>query len=244
MSQQVLECYLDESTIDDGSEVAVVAGLVLEPDRFTWLDIDWQKALARHNMPVVHMREFGPSGKLKEYPETSLRSLFTDLVAIITEYKRFSIAATLSRAQYLTHFARFAKTHKRVNSIHSTCFLLLAVFQGRQADHDGYGCNINFVLDDFTKNKQEVIGAHRFLVDTFQKEYPTHVGALDFGDDKKVSALQAADVVAWTVRRIRAGLPLRKGFEPLAGILNDPHLEKQFAETWMEEIATAIDNLK
>src|SRR5580658_10457093 len=97
-TNRMLQCCLDESGVDGNrSPVATMAGIVLEYDRFTWLDLDWQKTLTKHNVcSVVHMTDFGKTGVLADVPDYIRLPLFTDLVRVINEHKRYSIAATLS----------------------------------------------------------------------------------------------------------------------------------------------------
>jgi hypothetical protein len=177
----MLQCCLDESGVDGNrSPVATMAGLSREYDRFTWLDLDWQKALAKHGVcSVLHMTDFGKTGRLADIPEQTRRPLFTDPVNVINEHKRYSVAATLSTEQYKKFFAASARKTGLI-SIYSTCFLLLATLQGKQADHDRYLPNIPYLLDDGNERKGEVMLTHQFLVDHFQPAYPAHVGPLSF----------------------------------------------------------------
>ena len=217
-----------------------MAGIVLEYDRFTWLDLDWQKVLTKHNVcSAIHMTDFGKTGVLADVPGPIRFALFTDLVAVINEHKRYSIAATLSTDQHKQYFGKSAKKTGLV-SMYSTCFLLLALSHGKQATHDKYQCDIPYLLDDGNEHKSEVILTHGFLVDTFYRTHPVHVGPLSFGDDKTSSALQAADVVTWAVRRKRAGLPFERGLEPVEAVLSEIHLEQTFKEDWMADVAADL----
>jgi hypothetical protein len=233
---------------DDGnaSPVAVVAGLTLQQDRFTWLDLDWQQAIAKHafGKPYVHMKDFAPHGELRDLPESKRIALFSDLSKIIREYKTYSIEATLSTDNYKKHLASLAPISASMPSIYSACFTLMAIFQGKQAEQDKYKEDIPFVLDDGCAYEQDVVIAHKFLVNEFQPRRNAHVGDLAFGDDTKIRALQAADVIAWVVRRKRAGLAFRNGFEPLENVLDGQHLAQNFEEDWMKEIALMFDKIK
>src|ERR1017187_8054402 len=102
----VLTSYLDESATDGGSPIAVVGGLLLQPDTFFYLDIDWEKAIAKHGAgSAIHMKDFGQHGKFGRWTEEARSSLFRDLAKIINEHKICSIAATLTTAQYGKYFA-------------------------------------------------------------------------------------------------------------------------------------------
>src|SRR5450755_3612827 len=61
-----------------------------------------------------------------------------------------------------------------------------------------------------------------------------------FDTDKKVRALQAADLVSWSVRRRLTGSKFNNGFETVPAVLEERHIEQPFEEGWMSEIATAL----
>jgi len=233
----LLRSYFDESATDGGSPIAVIGGIMLQSDAYTWLDIAWQKAIVKHSVePLIHMKDFGQHGRLRDFPIASRQSLFTDLVNIINEERTITVPATVSTKEYKHYFSKPDKL-----DLYSVCFVLLATAQGKHADSSGYEYNIPFLLDDGNDYKQAVERAHDFLVNNFQKSHPLHCGTLAFGDDKNNSALQAADVVAWAVRRRSAGDRFTHGYEPLLGIFEGKsHLEQAFEPDWMAEISALL----
>jgi hypothetical protein len=63
------------------------------------------------------------------------------------------------------------------------------------------------------------------------------LGTIGFDSDDDISALQAADVVSWSVRRKLAS-ELKSGFEPLAELfIGGYHLEIEYKEDTMKMIA-------
>jgi hypothetical protein len=88
----VFGTYLDESATDGGTPTAVVAGLLLSHDEFTWLDVEWEKAARKYGLLAIHMKDFGKGGKLKDFPEEDRRGLFTLLAKIINDHKGWSVA--------------------------------------------------------------------------------------------------------------------------------------------------------
>ncbi len=94
------------------------------------------------------------------------------------------------------------------------------------------------MLDDGNSNRLEVERVHKYLVEELEPKIP--VGELDFGDDSTCRQLQAADVVAWTVRRKRSGDGFRDHLEPLESILTKNHVDQRFEEKWMADVSDAI----
>jgi len=76
-----------------------------------------------------------------------------------------------------------------------------------------------------------------------QKEFqPTrfiNAGGLTFATDEKIRALQAADLISWSVRR-KITADFNHGFETLVDVFTEPHIQQPFQPEWMEEIGSNI----
>ena len=140
--------------------------------------------------------------------------------------KDFSVGSSLTPEQYRNQFSFLRKKRRggRVEdeglSIHTACFLQAAVCQAKWAEGQGYSYDIPFMSDEGCPDRKDIETAHDFLVRLFPDylpPFPTHAGELTWGDDKKVPALQAADVVAWAVRRKAAGFAVQSRVWATAG---------------------------
>ena len=230
----MLTCYIDESGTDSNSAIAVVGGLVLDQSQFFWIDVEWRKCLAKHRIPwPLHMKEFGPHGKLKDVNSEQRRSLFTDINKIISDNKTFSIASVLTAEQYRATFAGISDF-----SMYGACFTTLVMLNGSQARREGYQDDIAYLLDTGNPFKHQILNAHAVMLSR-RADFPLNVGTLGFDSDDELSALQAADVVSWSVRRKLAS-ELRSGFEPLTGIFDKKHLEVPYSLEWMLDVAKTI----
>jgi hypothetical protein len=98
-------------------------------------------------------------------------------------------------------------------------------------------------MDGGNSHTHHVVRAFRALKKARQlQEY--NLESVSFGDDESVPALQAADMIAWGVRR-RLCSGLTKGFEPLAELFHVQHEEQQFSSEYLEEIANSLrDRMK
>ncbi len=83
----MLGSYFDESSVDGSGPVSVVGGLLIDHANYSWLDIDWSKAVYRSNIgkDYIHMLDFGAHGDLASFPLDQKRALLTDLAAIINK---------------------------------------------------------------------------------------------------------------------------------------------------------------
>jgi hypothetical protein len=202
----------------------------------------WAETLAKHGVkPPIHMREFGPHGRFKNLHHEQRRALFVDLRDIINDNKRFSIAATLSTEDYRQRFS--GAFEGKEMGVFGMCFLVLAVMLGKHANATEYSDNIPFLMDNGNSCNHHVVDVHSFLIGAFRHMYPVHAGGLTFLSDDDNPAIQAADMIAWTVRRKLTGT-LNYGCEPLAEILAEQHMEQRLEDEWMDDIAAAIRHRK
>lgn len=226
----LLTCYADESGTDSDSSVAVVGGVMLDKSQFFWLDVAWRKCLDKHHIPwPLHMRDFGPRGKLKNLRSEERRALFKDVTKVINNNKAFSIVSTLNSDQYRVDFADLSEL-----SMYGACFANLVMFNGLGAEMAQYRADIPYVLDTGNAYKHHIIDAHDLL-----RKSDLKTGTLAFDFDEALAALQAADVISWTQRRKQAA-ELKSGFEPLVDILNDRHFEASYKPEWMAKVANAL----
>jgi len=243
----MLGSYYDESAVDGSGPVSAIGGLGLLHPNYTWLGIEWNECLEKNDIGqgYLHMKDFGEHGCLHDYPTTKRRKLFLGLTKIINEHKQFSIGSTLSPEEYRIHFSFMSKKGPpggRRLSIHSMCFLHAAVAQSGWAEAAGYKLDIPFMLDEGCPDRTDVDIAHRYLREQYPAEaaYPNRAGGLTWEDDKKFPSLQAADVIAWTVRRKAAGAGFDFGYEPLLEILDEFHYPAIFNDGTMKKIAMHV----
>lgn len=230
----LLTCYLDESGTDNNSTVAVVGGLVLTKSQFFWLDAEWRKCLAKHDIPwPLHMKEFGLHGKLKDLDSETRRALFADVASLIRDNKSFSVASVLSADTYRSVFSGIDEL-----SMYGACFTNLVMMNTKQAEIEEYGPDIAYLLDSGNPFGPQILSAHAVML-ARKKDLTLNIGTVGFDSDDEFSALQAADVVAWSVRR-KLAAELKSGFEPLADIFEDRHLEVPYKPEWMETVAQTI----
>ncbi|MGA8573528.1 MAG: DUF3800 domain-containing protein [Desulfobaccales bacterium] len=241
----VVTCYLDDSGTDDLSPYTVVAGLLLNKYNLKLFEDIWPALLKDHNVkPILHMKDFAnPKLPYKWWDYEKKYALFADVVAIINKLKIHSVAATINQSQFNTIMNQDIK---ETMGIYAMCYMACVFTTHKMAEHSKYYDNIAFILDLGTRNTDHVIRAHRGLVN-IQKKTPSligNIGTIAFEDDERVVALQAADIIAWGVRRRLAGLPFRMGYEPIPLLLTeDDHLQYPWESKDFQEIKEHIENL-
>jgi hypothetical protein len=68
-----------------------------------------------------------------------------------------------------------------------------------------------------------------------------HVGPISLENDKYSTALQAADVVAWTKRRLDSGTPLPDAFEPLRDLFAENYVTAVVTESLLRDLNERLD---
>ncbi len=179
------------------------------------------------------MNEFGVHGRLKDVTPAARGALFTDLVKVINDSKLSSVAATLTSEEYRKAFAGVSTF-----SMYGTCFVQLAKLISVGARVRGYTGSIPFVLDTGNPYQHQILEAYSFLA-RHKEKFDLNVGALAFDSDHNLAALQAADVIAWSIRR-RLAATFKNGFEPLAELFVERHVEQEYKEEWMTQVSKTI----
>jgi hypothetical protein len=119
-------------------------------------------------------------------------------------------------------------------SMYAACFAQATFANDILAPKAGYSGPIDYILDDGNAYKDDVQVGYREL-----QRRGVKIGRLGFAQDSLDCALQAADMISWTVRRTSTG-KLPDGFEPLADILVEHHFEVPYPEEWMHGVADKL----
>lgn len=239
-----IRLYLDESGGDDpGTPHAVVGGVLIKRSKFLVFEDAWDRMLETHGIePPLHMKEFGrPHGRFSGMSNCCRRELFIEVAELINSHKLFSLAATLSNEQYKSLCPKEARD---IFSVYGMCFNLIVMLNDRLASHLEYSDRIPFILDSGNPYADHVRQAHAAIIEA-QKTKFRHLGSLTFEDDRDFGILQAADVVAWGVRRRATNIPLRSPFDPIEKIIDveNNHFEHSWKAEWLGTLGDSLRRL-
>jgi hypothetical protein len=231
--------YFDESAVDGGGPVSAIGGLMLDHGQHYDLSVEWNRALISCRFPkdFIHMKDFGNHGELADYDVDEKRKLLSKLAWIINDNKNISIGSTLNPEDYRSYLPKVFGNKPEI-TIHGICFLLAATAQAKWANGQNYEYDIPFMLDEGCPDRKDIDRAHAFFRMDFPSLRPdvvTHAGTLSWGDDKKTPALQAADIIAWAVRRESAKQLFDNGTEPLIDVIAPKrHLKAHLEMEWFD----------
>jgi hypothetical protein len=234
----VVTCYLDESGTDEQSSQAVVAGLIMHRDQFLLYDALWEDMLLRHNItPPLHMKEFGKHGRHGHLTYDKKFELFTDVANFINVHKVVSVGATLNHKQYINLIHDKMKRHI---GLYGVCFMLCAHVCFAEAWTNNYTGDLAFVMEAGNQHAEHVRQAHQGMMEMKNKTAIwINTGTLTFAP-KDLSVLQAADVIAWGVNRRSGTKGLGKGFQPIAKIFNNMHIQLPWPDEVLKEWSDSV----
>lgn len=238
----IIGSYLDESGTGDLNPQAVVAGLVMDRENYLLFDVAWNSIISKPKYKIespIHMKEFGKHGRLGHPNYPTRKELFIDLAGIINCYKIHSVAISLGHEQYTKMLS--TETRKDI-SLYGLCFMFCAYQCFAMAHFNQYYGKIAFLIEEGNEHAEDVLRAYRGMI-KMRKQGATGIsdGSLMF-ESKKLSPLQAADIIAWGVRRKVSGVPIIKGFEPILKIFDEKHIQNKYSDELLQFIETHSGN--
>jgi hypothetical protein len=226
--------YLDDSGHPDDTDVVVVAGLLASGEQSSLLESDWKSVLARHRLGFFHMADFEAGHE--DYKHLSVRerlALPCRLASLICSRAQLGYCFIVPMADYRRVNSEWA-LQECIGSPYGIAgdqiVKELSTWRKRNQDK----CeNLRVVFDDGSKHKgdlMECLGRDRLLSDA------------SFRNKKEITALQAADFLAWEcyhsfeTKQVREslGMLLRLPFEhgifsheDLLGACDQEHVMKR-----------------
>jgi hypothetical protein len=227
--------YLDDSGSEDpGTPWAVIGGMLINYANFDSFETQWDDLLARYSIEnPLHMKEFGKDGRFADIPNSCRYKIFSEVAELVEAHKVFSIGANIENSDYQK---AFSKELRDVIGYYGMCYIMLVEMNHQMAEHHKYPHRIPFILDLGNPKKEHVVKAHAEVVNWQRQGKYFHVGGLHFEDDRDFGILQAADVIAWGVRRRVTKRYFPRAFTPIMRMLDKEkgHAEADWKSEWME----------
>jgi hypothetical protein len=204
-----------------------------------------------YRIESLHMADFvRPYGQhVGMYPEFKI-ALFTEAVKILNARKAYSFSVAVNNTEFKN--AVSPEFYRGVVGPYTIAFITLAMMNSKLANQNDYPDKIAYLVDQGSPFAEQLRMGH-LMVAAFENSQNATVrtGGLMFADDAEVSALQAADLIAWTARRQFSGDGIHGEFTPLLDIFKKrfddggrpvrPHVHYQvqddFAKSVMDDLA-------
>lgn len=198
----VLQAYIDDSGNNASSPVTVLAGFVASPESWALVSERWEAALSEGGLAFFKMRECNAlRGQFNGWDATRRDKKLMELAEIIKSGVIASTFAIVRRDEFLEFTAR----HGTPKSMRSPYFILYhgvisaTLRSMRELKIDD---KVDFIFDEQFKQSDVVQSGYSELVQIMEPTLLAHLGGRPIHrDDKQFLPLQAADLLAWHIRR-------------------------------------------
>ena len=219
-----LTAYYDDSGSDAASPITVIGGPVMSHEAFLEFEDKWSQLLDSYGIPhPLHMKDFSQHGKHAGLSTEVKRELFGKVARLINDLKLFSTSIGVPQPEFNSALPQKYRG-KRLGP-YVLAFLCAVLTNKSLCDQSIlYGeRTIAYLVDHGSAGKGQILDAHTAIVEIERSRGGIrNTGSLAFDVDDRVSALQAADVVAWSARRRAFYGGLREEFAPLEEVLSEP----------------------
>lgn len=214
-------CYCDDSGSHEEAAIAVVGGILMNKGSFVDFDLNWRDVLREFRIDGIHMKDFvRPYGKHITMKREMKIALFTSAVRAILTHRIYTFSVSVPQTDYK---ALLAKTiYREVMGAYTMAFFATIIMNTVIANATGYTNRIAYLVDKGSNHHHEQIDAAHSVVLEWEKfkGIESRVGPLAADLDDNLTALQAADVVAWSYHRKKEST-LEDEFLPLLDIFKD-----------------------
>jgi hypothetical protein len=243
--------YIDDSRSDTGIKEFVLAGYVAPQDSWTRFRRDWLKALSQHpKIGHFHCVEaYNLRGQFRGWTPTDRDEKVLALAKIIARHELLSLDCRLSQLAYAKILSPVAPFD--IRSPYFPLFYGVIATAARMLRAKKYSGSIQFVFDGqggLGDNTSIWFRSVRASLPAVLRPYLSK--APIFEDDKVAPALQAADALAWHLRRSRMPEYSSENRPVLDLLRGSTHVETwipdELLQTWARRFASmpAIDSVR
>ena len=198
----MLQAYVDDSASEQGDRRLFLAGYINAADRWIRFSDLWAEVLRdRPAIGYLKMSEAsGFGGEFKGWDRSDRDEKIKQLARVVRHFEPRSIHASISRAQFDAIVTPVAP--HGFATPYSLCFQALMLPLAIQQAKERVKVPIDFIFDE-----QEGLGTQAaFFYTKIREQQPKHIrdvmcASPIFRDEKQMLPLQAADMLAWHIRR-------------------------------------------
>lgn len=189
-----------------GTSASSLAGYVNTVSQWSKFADAWDAELHAHpSIEYLHMVEAqNLRDQFDGWPEVDRDKKVLDLATVIRDHEPWSIQCSVSRNDY-TRIVR-PVAPRGLGNPYFSCFYGIVISLARFHHEQGIATPVDFVFDEQGGLGTEAVMFYEYIKSLQIPEVEALLGSTPvFRDDEKVLPLQAADVLAWHIRREHAG---------------------------------------
>jgi len=215
-----MKAFFDDSGSDDKSPFYVLSGYMSTVGKWDIFSAQWRTALADppsinyfHMVDAEALRQ-----EFKDWNPEARDAKVTRLAKVITSNVRWEISCMLPRALH-DSIIRGSAPAKRFENPYFVCYMTLISILSGFKDYTGIGSTgVDVVFDKQAKIMGLVTGLHSELRGI--PRIGSALGSIEFQDDIEALPLQAADFIAWGLRRFCVTHEVGHGLEQVMNVPN------------------------
>lgn len=220
----MLQAYVDDSIASNGKRPLILAAYVLTADRWIEFSDSWDVAL--HEEPAIDYFKMaeanGRGGCFRKFSEAERTKKVFRMAGVVKDFAPHGLHASVN----ITEFNEILKPSAPYPMDTPYFPLCYAIIYGLARLHEKLGLDMkcDVIFDDHSGLDARVTPLFEFLSVGPESWRNLIGGKPSFRDDKEVVALQAADLLAWHLRRRESGVPA-PDYEGILDLLlvNDGH---------------------
>ena len=229
----MLIAYFDESG-DNNTPLVTMAGYLSDEHNWKRFEREWAKALKEHGASYLHMKEFTQfQGEFKEWPEWKRKALIQKLIWIIKSNVMFRVGAVVPVADHKRTVGASDPGDNR-RSPFWLCFLSCMSAVLAYCRKHGIADDIALVFDENNESSKHATGFYTSLKTLPDVPNGHQLVSLSFADDKKITPLQSADLLAYELNKYHRGFDRKtlRALEGTAGVFAvwTPHMLEEYAD--------------
>ncbi|MBY3154466.1 DUF3800 domain-containing protein [Rhizobium laguerreae] len=249
----VLQAFIDDSASDKGDRRLFMAGYLNRADKWHLFSEAWNEELRMApSISYLRMAEANNlRGEFKGWAKEAREQKLHGLARVINHFEPMSFQFTINREEYSRVLTPVSP--RGLGTPHFTCCFSVVSGVSRYVASAKVRVPIEFIFDE-----QEGVSADMALLfHEMKRSIPRGARKLIsaapvFGNDKLVPPLQAADMLAWHLRREHESRKSEIETLPTADLLRNPHghlvshTDDTYIRKWAEhhEKQEGIDFLK
>jgi hypothetical protein len=200
--------YFDES---ESGAATVVAGFAATVERWKSFDSAWNKMLDTYKVTCLHMKHYTQStGEFKSWKgDEDKRTRFMQrVVQIVSKKCMVSSVVLIDKTAFANTVAKDPVVSTFYVNEYSTAAIMSLLAIDKWKRDCGFSEPVDYVFDRGNVRRSDFQRAYDIAL--MIPEERKNLGALAFGDDQAICALQAADFMAWETRKVYTDLQAGK----------------------------------
>lgn len=197
-----LQAFIDDSVAERGDGRLFMAGYINTVENWAKFSDDWDKVLKREpQLPYLRMVEANAlRGRFRGWNDAKRDLKIAKLAKVIRRYRPEVFCFTIDRAQYLREVRPVAP--RGLGSAHYCATFGVVSLVTRYLSEHGFDGKVDFIFDEQSGVSADIGLFFEYMCRNLPPGARKIIARVpQFGSDKDMLPLQAADMIAWHLRR-------------------------------------------